>query len=100
MSDPMSVYFNASRDKEYDRGGEEILKYDRMLINAGNDRSLYLFRYRYRDFIDTTMIWDQPSNKADRQCLFCYFPIGSDTFSAGSVTIQTPLALIGLNLEF
>ena len=35
----MSVYFNASRDKEYDRGGEEILKYDRMLINAGN--SLY-----------------------------------------------------------
>ena len=32
----MSVYFNASRDKEYDRGGEEILKYDRMLINAGN----------------------------------------------------------------
>ena len=31
----MSVYFNASRDKEYDRGGEEILKYDRMLINAG-----------------------------------------------------------------
>ena len=35
LSDPMSVYFNASRDKEYDRGGEEILKYDRMLINAG-----------------------------------------------------------------
>ena len=32
----MSVYFNASRDKEYDRGGEEILKYDRMLINAGS----------------------------------------------------------------
>ena len=31
----MSVYFNASRDKEYDRGGEEILKYDRLLINAG-----------------------------------------------------------------
>ena len=40
LSDPMSVYFNASRDKEYDRGGEEILKYDRMLINAGKDRSL------------------------------------------------------------
>ena len=38
----MSVYFNASRDKEYDRGGEEILKYDRMLINAGNQK--YIIR--------------------------------------------------------
>ena len=42
LSDPMSVYFNASRDKEYDRGGEEILKYDRMLINAGNQK--YIIR--------------------------------------------------------
>ena len=31
----MSIYFNASRDKEYDRGGEEILKYDRVTVNAG-----------------------------------------------------------------
>ena len=32
----MSIYFNASRDKEYDRGGEEILKYDRVTMNAGD----------------------------------------------------------------
>ena len=35
MTDSMSIYFNASRDKEYDRGGEEILKYDRVSVNAG-----------------------------------------------------------------
>lgn len=32
----MSIYFNACRDKEYDRGGEEILKYDRVTMNAGD----------------------------------------------------------------
>ena len=36
ISDSMSIYFNASRDKEYDRGGEEILKYDRVTMNAGD----------------------------------------------------------------
>ena len=29
LTDSMSIYFNASRDREYDRGGEEILKYDK-----------------------------------------------------------------------
>jgi len=36
LGDSMSIYFNASRDKEYDKGGEEILKYDRVTINAGD----------------------------------------------------------------
>ena len=35
LTDSMSIYFNASRDREYDRGGEEILKYDKVVINAG-----------------------------------------------------------------
>ena len=32
---PMSIYFNAYRDGAYDRGGEEILKYDGVTLNAG-----------------------------------------------------------------
>ena len=31
----MSIYFNAYRDAAYDRGGEEILKYDGVSLNAG-----------------------------------------------------------------
>ena len=31
----MSVFFNGNRDGHYDRGGEEILKYDRVHPNAG-----------------------------------------------------------------
>ena len=31
----MSIYFNAYRDGAYDRGGEEILKYDGVTLNAG-----------------------------------------------------------------
>ena len=31
--------------------------------------------------------------KADHWCLFHYFTLGSDTFSAGSVTMQTPLVI-------
>jgi len=32
---PMSVYFNAYRDNAYNRGGEEILKYSGVTLNAG-----------------------------------------------------------------
>ena len=31
----MSVYFNAYRDNAYDRGGEEIIKYDGVTVNVG-----------------------------------------------------------------
>ena len=32
----MSIYFNAYRDGAYDRGGEEILKFDGVTLNAGH----------------------------------------------------------------
>jgi len=35
LADHMSIYFNAYRDGAYDRGGEEILKYDGVTLNAG-----------------------------------------------------------------
>jgi len=35
LTDPMSIYFNAYRNGAYDRGGEEILKYDGVTLNAG-----------------------------------------------------------------
>ena len=35
LTDPMSIFFNGCRDGHYDRGGEEILKYDRVQPNAG-----------------------------------------------------------------
>jgi len=35
LTEPMSIYFNAYRDTAYDRGGEEILKYDGVTLNAG-----------------------------------------------------------------
>ena len=36
LTDPMSIYFNAYRDGAYDRGGEEILKFDGVTLNAGH----------------------------------------------------------------
>ena len=36
LTDQMSIYFNAYRDGAYDRGGEEILKFDGVTLNAGH----------------------------------------------------------------